>query len=98
MQFKIDAEYYGRIYVYGSDPLGAPVAMSVPPAVRRRCRRASRPRSTTAQEVQGSFPLEFGSGSVVTVTQPGWFSHTVTLGSVGGAPDRVRRGRAGGRR
>ena len=70
--------------MYGSDPLGAPVAMS---SSSPQMSNSIAPAVDDGQEVRGSFPLEFGSGSVVTVTQPGWFSHTVTLGSIAVHPN-----------
>jgi hypothetical protein len=64
--------------VFGTDPLGAPVNVSVVSA-GRSASFALAPSGT--RSVRANLPFELASGAVVGVSQAGWFSHTGRAGS-----------------
>jgi hypothetical protein len=81
-QFYVQASYYGSITAYGVDPLGAPVAYSIAVGGAPFASSSLAPTVDGGQAESARFPLYLPSGSVVVVTQPGWFSHTVSLGTI----------------
>ena len=82
VQFSIEATYYGNVSVYGGDSLGAPIAVSVAVGGVQQQSTSMTPGVDDAQYQQADMPLPIPPGAVVTVAQPGWFTHAVTLGSI----------------
>jgi hypothetical protein len=88
-RFSVSSSYYGSVSVAGVDPLGSPIAvtLSVGGAVQQSV--SLTPAADDGQSEQTRLPYEIPSGAVVTVTQPGWFSHAVTLGSLTGGSSGI---------
>jgi PKD domain len=81
-QFSISASYYGTVGVSGVDPLGSPVTVTVSAGGAVQQSLSVTPGADDGQSEQARLARAIPSGAVVTVTQPGWFSHTVTLGTL----------------
>ncbi|MDX6579540.1 MAG: hypothetical protein QOJ47_1089 [Gaiellales bacterium] len=81
-QFSIDSSYYGTVSVSGIDPLGSPVTVTVSVGGAVQQSLSMTPGADDGQLEQARLAREVPAGAVVLATQPGWFSHAVTLGSV----------------
>ena len=88
-RYTISSSYYGNVSANGSDPLGAPIAVSVMAGAALQQSTAMTPSVDAGQYEQTSLPLRVPSGAAVTVTQPGWFSHTVTHGSIAASTSSI---------
>jgi hypothetical protein len=64
--------------VSGTDPLGAPVHVSVVSAGRS----AAFTMTPSASGIRANLPFDVLSGALVSVSQAGWFSHTGRAGTV----------------
>ena len=81
-RFYLSASYYGSVSVLGSDPLGSPIAATVSVGGALQQSLSVTPGVDENQSTVVRFPRTIPPGAVISVTQPGWFSHTVTSGSL----------------
>jgi hypothetical protein len=81
-RFYIDAPYYGNVTTHGVDPLGAPISISVASGGTQVQATSASPSVDEDQTSTTDTPRRLPSGGTVTVTQPGWFSHAVTMPSL----------------
>ena len=85
-QFSVNGSYYGSVSLYGSDPLGPPISVSVSGGGGASQTATMYPGVDDGQYEQARLPYPIAPGAVLTVGQAGWFSHTLTFGSLSLAP------------
>ncbi|MEO9175485.1 MAG: hypothetical protein ABI317_08205, partial [Gaiellales bacterium] len=85
-RFDVRVQYYGDVTTQGFDPLGAPITLTESSGGNTVASLSTAPALDDNQYLQTSLASYLPSGAVVTVAQAGWFSHTVTLGSLAVRP------------
>jgi hypothetical protein len=83
-RFLVDASNYGNVTIYGHDPRGAPISVSVVVGGALQQSTTITPAVDDSSYTQVTMPLRIPPAAVVTVTQPGWFSHSLTFASIVG--------------
>jgi hypothetical protein len=81
-QFSVNGSYYGSVSAYGGDPLGPPIAVAISGGGAPSQSAAMYTGVDDGQYNETRVPYPIVPGAVLTVTQAGWFSHTVTFASI----------------